>query len=158
MKSLLISYKKEIDDDLIIESEWIHAPIEWVYKGITNSEWIDEWGGGPAKFIAKPGGKYFLWDGEIYGCIIEINKFNKIVFTLREKFWQENWKDSIVKIELSEERDGTRFNLKHSNFPNKKIQEKHKEGWGEYYIGPLKAYLENINYKKQKPIQKKKRR
>jgi len=158
MKSLLISHKKEINEDLILESEWIHAPIEWVFKGITHSEWIDEWGGGPSKFFAKAGGKYFLWDGEIHGSVIEIKKPNKVIFTLREKNWNESWKDSVVIIELLEERNGTRFILKHSNFPDKKIQKKHQEGWGEYYIGPLKAYLENKYYlENQKPTKRKKR-
>ncbi len=149
MNSLLISYNKKTNEDLIYESEWIRAPLDWVFKGITFSEWIDEWGGGPSKFSTKPGGKYCLWDGEIYGTIMEIKKPNKIVFTLREKTWKKEWKDSIVFIDLSEERGGTRIHLKHFNLPDKKIQKKHEDGWCEYYLGPLKVFLEN-QYQKKK--------
>ncbi len=155
MNTLLISLKKPIKEDILEEREWIHAPVDWVFKAITNSEWIDEWGGGPSKFNLKPGGNYFLWDGEIYGSVIESHKPTKIIFTLRERIWKKEYKDSIVIIELSEERGGTRFILRHSNFPDKKIQKKHEDGWGEYYIGPIKAYLENLYYQKHKKKHKK---
>lgn len=149
MKSFLISYEnKNKEKEYIEENEWIHAPIDWVFEAITNSEWINEWGGGPAKFQPKKGGKYFLWDGEISGTIIEIIKPNKISFTLREKNWSNHWKDSFVLITLAEEKSGTRMILKHSQFPEKKIKIKHEEGWAEYYIGPLKAYVENQFYLK----------
>ncbi|MFN3604246.1 MAG: SRPBCC domain-containing protein [Leptonema sp. (in: bacteria)] len=149
MKTLLISYSnKNKDFDSIEEKEWIHAPIEWVFEAITNSEWIDSWGGGPSKFHSKKGGKFFLWDGEIYGTVIDLVKPNKISFSLREKFWPNDWKDSYVVIHLFVERSGTRMILQHSQFPEKKVKKKHEEGWGEYYIGPLKAYLENLYYLK----------
>lgn len=156
MNSLLISRKKVHNEDVLEEREWIRAPLDWVFKAITYAEWIDEWGGGPSKFNLKPGGNYFLWDGEIYGSVIEFQKPHKITFTLRERIWRREYKDSVVMIELHEERGGTRFILKHSNFPDKKIQKKHEVGWCEYYIGPIKAYLENLYYQKSDRNKRKK--
>ncbi|MCS7205350.1 MAG: SRPBCC domain-containing protein [Leptospiraceae bacterium] len=153
MKTVLISYEEEKNEDIIKENEWIHAPREWVFKGITDSEYINEWGGGPSKFHLKAGGKYHLWDGEIYGLVLDFVENEKIVMTLREKDWKPDWKDSIVVIELSDERSGTRLKLSHSQFPDKKIKKKHEYGWGEYYLGPLKAYLENLYFAQQ--VQKK---
>lgn len=155
MKSFLITYRKEQENNIIKESEWIHSPKEWVFRAMTDIEWINEWGGGPAKFHLKPGGKYYLWDGEFYGIILDFKINEKLSFTLREHYWQSDWKDSIVIIELTEERQGTRFNLQHSSLPNEKVFRKHELGWGEYYIGPLKAYLENLYFaelKKNKKI------
>ncbi len=161
MKPLLISHnKKKQELDFIEENEWIHAPVNYVFEAITNSEWIDLWGGGPSKFSAKKGGKFFLWDGEIYGNVVEIIKPKKISLTLREHSWSFKWKDSYVVIQLSEERNGTRLILHHSQFPNKTIQKQYEDKWCEIYLGPLKAYVENLidleNLEKRK-IQKQSR-
>lgn len=151
MRPFLISHNiKKREQDFLEENEWIHAPIDWVFEAITNSEWIDSWGAGPSKFSTKKGGKFFLWDGEVYGSVVELVKPIKIVFTLREKAWSYKWKDSCVLIQLSEERHGTRMILKHSQLPNKTVQKKYEEGWGESYIGPLKAYVENLFYLENK--------
>lgn len=125
-----------------MESEWIRAPIAAVFRSLTSATLLDEWGAGPARFQARAGGRYFLWDGEMEGMIVEIHAPRRLVFTLRESDWPQEWRDSLVVMTLEEERDGTRLSVQHSGFTDRRTQDRHREGWGEYYIGPLKAFCE----------------
>lgn len=127
---------------MLQESEFIRAPITSIFRAITSATLLDEWGAGPARFQAKPGGRYFFWDGEMEGMIVEIMPPVRVVFTLREREWKPDWRDSIVAINLTDEREGTRLTLQHSGFPDRRILDRHREGWCEYYIGPLKAFCE----------------
>lgn len=127
---------------VIEESEFIRAPVLAVFRAITTAALLDEWGAGPARFQAKAGGRFFLWDGDMEGMVVEIQAPSRLVFTLRERGWKEEWRDSLVQFTLTEERGGTRITLRHSGFADRRILERHREGWGEYYIGPLKAFCE----------------
>lgn len=123
-------------------SELIRAPRLEVFKAITTARIMDEWGGGPARFQGKPGGKWSLWDGIMHGVVKEIKSAEKIVFTLREIHWHERDLDSVVTIELVDAERGTRVELKHSNLPSRKVRQTLEEGWGDIYLGPIKAFLE----------------
>lgn len=127
---------------VIEESEFIRAPVADVFRAVTTAALLDEWGAGPARFQAKPGGKFFLWDGEMEGMVAEIQPPERLVFTLRERDWKEEWRDSLVLFRFAEERGGTRLTLRHSGFSDRRVLDRHREGWGEYYIGPLKAFCE----------------
>ncbi len=150
MRNYVLLKKKEKEDNSLQESEYIIAPVEWVYRALTLTEWINQWGGGPARFPNKIGSSYYFWDGEVTGTIIDLKKMEKIIITLREDNWQNDWKDSIVIIELKPERMGTRINLSHTLFPNEKIRKKYNYFWAESYLGPIKAYLENQYLIKQR--------
>jgi uncharacterized protein YndB with AHSA1/START domain len=128
--------------DEIIHTEHIRAPVGEVFRAMTVARIIDEWGGGPARIQAKVGGKISLWDGEMSGIIRECNYPVKLVYTLREASWEESMLDSIVTWELKETVRGTQISLRHTGLPTRKIRETHNEGWGDYFLGPLKAYLE----------------
>lgn len=138
----LLSPKME-RSEWIIEEEIIRASVGDVFRSITNAKIIDEWGGGPARLQPKPGGRWFFWDGEMFGMVKEVDYPKKFVFTLREAHWDMNYADSVVEIKVSDTGKGTLLSLKHSQLPNRRIRETHREGWCEYYIGPIKAYLEN---------------
>lgn len=140
---LIIRDSTPVAKGVIQESEFIRAPISAVFRAMSNAALLEEWGAGPARFQAKAGGRFFLWDGEMEGMIVEIQPPHRLVFTLRESEWKEEWRDSLVVFSLVEERDGTRLTLHHSGFVNRILLDRHKEGWGEYYIGPLKAYCED---------------
>ena len=130
----------EIDD--IDLSENIRASIADVFRAMTTSRLVDDWGGGPAKIQPRVNGKYSLWDGEMHGLIKEVEFPRRLVYTLREQSWDEGLLDSLVCWDLTEWEWGTRISLHHTGFPTRKIREIHSEGWGEYYIGPMKAFLE----------------
>ena len=83
-------------------SEVIRAPRTEVFKAMTTARILDEWGAGPARFQAKPGGKWSLWDGIMHGVVKEIHASDRIVFTLREIHWHERELDSLVTIELAD--------------------------------------------------------
>lgn len=139
MKSGL--YKTEKIQD-IIQTEVIRAPIVDVFRAMTVARTVDEWGGGPARIQLRVDGKFSLWDGDMYGIIKEYDFPNRLVFTWREEKWEESIPDSIVRWDLEEVSRGTRLHLQHSGLSSRRIREIHNDGWGEYFLGPLKAYLE----------------
>jgi uncharacterized protein YndB with AHSA1/START domain len=126
----------------IEESEFIRAPVSRVFGAITTAGLLDEWGAGPARFQARAGGRYFFWDGEMEGMVVDIQPPHRLVITLREREWKNDWRDSLVMFTLTEERGGTRLILRHSGFSDRRAFERHREGWAEYYLGPLKAFCE----------------
>ena len=120
----------------------IRAPISAVFDALTVARIIDDWGGGPARVQAKTNGRYSLWDGEMHGTIKEIEYPRRLVHTFREESWGESYLDSLVSWTLEETERGTLLSLRHSGLPTRKIREIHNEGWGEYFLGPLKVHLE----------------
>jgi uncharacterized protein YndB with AHSA1/START domain len=132
--------KDKIED--ISQKELIRSPIQTVFQAMTTARLIDEWGGGPARVQARVNGRYSLWDGDMWGIIKEIEFPRRIVFTWREASWDASLPDSTVTWSLKETERGTELHLVHTNLPSRKIRESHNDGWGEYFVGPLKAWLE----------------
>lgn len=139
MKTHLIS--KEILED-IVQTEVIRASRKDVFRALTDSRFIDEWGGGPARVQARPNGRYSLWDGEMFGIVREAELPARFVHTLREASWDEGILDSLVTWTLTDHPRGTELTLRHSGLPDRRTRDIHEDGWGEYFLGPLKAYLE----------------
>lgn len=140
MRPYLVPREETLAD--IEQTELIRATIVEVFRALTESRIIDEWGGGPARVQAKPNGKYSLWDGEMYGVVREVEYPVRLVYTLREEHWDDTVFDSLVTWNLREVDRGTLLSLRHSGLPNRKTRDIHDEGWSEYFFGPLKAYLE----------------
>ena len=136
-----VSLKSAVIED-IKRVQHIRAPIAEVFRSITVSRIVDDWGGGPSRIQAKVNGKYSLWVGEMFGIIKEIEYPRRLVYTLRELSWDSIWYDSLVTWTLKEDHLGTELSLVHTGLPTRKIRETHNDGWGEYFLGPLKAYLE----------------
>ena len=126
----------------IVHTELIRAPLVTVFRAMTDAQIVDEWGGGPARIQTKVGGRYSLWDGEMHGTIKEIEFPHLLVFTWREEMWDKEIPDTLVRWSLEEHERGTRLYVTHSGLPGRRIREMHNDGWGEYFLGPLKAYLE----------------
>ncbi len=120
----------------------IRASINQVFDALTISRILDDWGGGPARIQAKCNGRYSLWDGDMHGMIKEIEYPRRLVHTFREERWDESCLDSLVTWTLEETPRGTLLSLHHTGLPTRKIREIHNEGWGEYFLGPLKVHLE----------------
>lgn len=104
-----------------------------------DSKLINEWGGGPAKMDAKVGTKFTFWGGDIYGKNIKVVE-NK---ELAQDWFQAGWKKpSKVTFKLTSRGGTTEVALIHKNVPDEDT-ENIDMGWKDYYLGPMKDYLEN---------------
>ena len=117
----------------------INSSLEEVWKALTDPKYINDWGGGPAKMDDKVGTKFEFWGGDIYGKNIDVIPLKKLV----QEWFGGNWKKpSIVTFALREEKDGVKIDLLHTDIPDNEAKDI-EQGWKEYYLGPLKEYLEN---------------
>ena len=123
----------------IIKTYLINSSLEEVWKALTNPKYINAWGGGPAKMDDKVRTKFELWGGDIHGKNIEAIKKKKLV----QEWFGGNWDNpSIVTFTLTKEKDAIKIELLHTDVPDNEAKDI-DEGWKEYYLGPLKKYLEN---------------
>lgn len=122
----------------IKQSYLINSSIEKVWQALVDPKIIDDWGGGPAKMGAKEGFEFSLWGGDIHGKNIEIIPNRKLVQDWMEGKWD---KYSKVTFTLKEEKDKTKVELLHEDFPEN-MKAKLTDGWRTYYLGPLKELLE----------------
>ena len=53
--------------------------------------------------------------------------------------FSENDEDSILTIDLTEVREGTKITLTHKNIP--KGQTQYEQGWIDHYFVPMKEYF-----------------
>ena len=87
----------------------------------------------------RVGTKFKLWGSEIRGTNIRVIPHKKLV----QDWYGGEWpQPSKVTFTLKPERNGTRLELHHENIPDAEAKDI-DEGWHEYYLGPLKIYLEN---------------
>lgn len=122
----------------IIQDYHINALIEKVWEALINAQEINSWGGGPAKMDDKPGTKFSLWGGDIYGTNIEVEKFKKLV----QEWYGGKWEEpSIVTFKLEKKGSSTDIELIHENVPDEEYEDIDK-GWKDYYLTPLKEYVE----------------
>jgi len=123
----------------IVQEYSISAPIEKVWEALVNAREINGWGGGPAKMDDKEGTKFSLWGGDIYGTNIEVEVFKKLV----QEWYGGKWEEpSIVTFKLQKKGDSTELELVQENVPDEEYEDI-DNGWKEYYLGPLKEYLED---------------
>lgn len=117
----------------------IHASVEEVWKALIDPKIIDSWGAGPAKMSEKAGFEFELWGGDIWGKNIEVVPNKKLV----QEWFSGKWdKPSIATFILSPNGKGTKIDFTHIDVPDAEFSDI-EQGWRDYYIGPLKDYLEN---------------
>lgn len=116
----------------------INSSLGEVWKALTDPKYINGWGGGPAKMDDKVGAEFEFWGGDIHGKNIEVISNKKLVQEWLEKNWE---KPSIVTFTLTKEKDAVKVNLLHIDIPDNEAKDIN-DGWKEYYLGPLKKYLE----------------
>jgi activator of HSP90 ATPase len=123
----------------IVKDYRISAPIEKVWMALTVPLEIEKWGAGPARMDGNEGTKFSLWGGDIYGTNIEVETYKKLV----QEWYGGKWEEpSILTIKLHKDGAGTKVEIVHENVPDKEYEDIQK-GWEDYYMGPLKKYLEN---------------
>ena len=117
----------------------IKAPITEVWKALTDTKYIDGWGGGPAKMSDKVGSQFSLWGGDIHGKNIKVIANKKLV----QEWFGGKWdKPSIATFALSSKNDQTTIEFTHVDVPESEYKDI-EQGWKDYYLGPLKDYLES---------------
>lgn len=117
----------------------IKAPISEVWQALVNPKYIEEWGAGPAQMDDNVGTQFKLWGGDIHGTNIEVVPEKKLV----QEWYSGNWSEpSIATFELFAEHGGTRVEFLHENVPDQDAKDI-EEGWKDYYLGPLKDFLES---------------
>ena len=116
----------------------INSSLEEVWKAFTDPKYIDGWGGGPAKIDDKVGTKLGFWGGDIFGKNIEVIPLRK----LKQEWFAGKWnKPSIVTFTLTKEDDKVLVDLLHTDIPDNEAKDI-EQGWKDYFLGPLKEYLE----------------
>ena len=116
----------------------IKAPLEKVWKSLTDPKIIEKWGGGPAVMDSKEGTEFSLWGGDIFGKNISVESKKK----LQQEWSAGKWdQPSIVLFTLTSSGDTTTVDLLHENIPDSEASEI-ESGWKTYYMGPLKDLLE----------------
>lgn len=123
---------------MITKNYEIKAPVSEVWKALTDPKQIDSWGGGPAKMAPEAGFEFSLWGGDIWGKNTVVEPEKKLIQDWFSTGWE---KPSNVCFELKRKDDKTFLNLTHQSVPPKEKVEI-SDGWDEYYLGPLKEYVE----------------
>lgn len=116
----------------------IPATPEEIFIALTNPFTIELWSGYKTIMDDKEGTEFSLWEGDISGKNIEIEKNKKIV---QEWFFGEQENKSIVTIKIFEKKGGSQIELSHTNIPDE-IYDNIIHGWDEYYFGALQSFFE----------------
>ena len=122
----------------IQKSYTIMAPVEFVWKSFVDPHEIDAWGGGPAIMDDNEGTAFSLWGGDIHGKNIEAVINKKLV----QEWYGGDWLEaSRVTFTFNSEGNRTRVELLQENVPDSEAKDI-DSGWDDYYIGQIKAHLE----------------
>ena len=130
----------------------IKASPERVWAALTDATLQAKWTGAGARFDARAGGKYQLWDDYVSGEIVEFVPPKR----LKQTWIPNNWaiQNSAVTFTLTKIRGGTQVDLLHENVQPEDY-EGTANGWDEVYVGAIKAMLEAENPKpKPKQVRK----
>jgi activator of HSP90 ATPase len=104
-------------------------------------------GGGKAKASKKIGAPFTSFGGYSFGANLELEPGKRIVQSWRSTDFAAGDPDSTIEVTLSAVPSGTRLSLLHNGIPEG--QDDYKEGWKEFYFGPMKAYFAAM-----KPVKK----
>jgi len=86
---------------------------------------IDAWGGEPAKLSAKEGLVFSSWDGDIHGTNTKV----ALEQTVARNWFGDDWSDP------------SKVTFTHKQLPEAEVDDL-AFGWEKYYIGAIKAFLE----------------
>ena len=96
----------------------INAPIDLVFRAISESAGLDQWWTKASEGTPAEGSEYALdfgpgysWRARVTACV------ENEVFELRLTDAHEDWKGSTVRLELSERDDMTHVAFRHSGWP-----------------------------------------
>src|SRR5206468_701334 len=118
----------------------IAASLKKTWQALVDPKCINNWGGGPADMSDKQGEKFSLWGGEIHGTNTEVVPEQKLV---QDWYSSDDPKQKTTCTFFLSEKDGvTTIELIHEHVSDNHLKDI-EQGWKEYYLGPMKEYLEN---------------
>lgn len=116
----------------------INAPIEKVWRALTDAEVMSRWSGELAQSDLREGGEFSLWGGDIHGVYTKLNP-NQMI----EQDWyghdNPEWKYT-VSFSFSSDGNGTKVHMIYSG--NILDEQKDSADWQDYYFNPIKKILE----------------
>jgi uncharacterized protein YndB with AHSA1/START domain len=122
----------------------IDADIDRVWAALTDPEDIESWmRDDQIKVSLKEGGKYVLFAGSTTGKFIEIVEPEVLEYSWRMSDWAKDTPDTSVRWELEPSGNKTKVRLIHKGFVDKTMRDSHDEGWDDYFLGPMKGWLES---------------
>lgn len=123
----------------IIKRYLIKTPIGKVWESLVSPKIIEKWGGGPAEMSDIEGAEFKLWGGDIHGKNTKVIK-NKM---LAQDWYGGDWDEpSKVTFALTKKGGKTVLELVHENVPDSEAKDI-DSGWDDYYLGPMREYLES---------------
>lgn len=111
-----------------------------VYEILMDAKKHAELTGGEAKISRKVSGKFIIYGGEIEGKNLELVPDKKIIQSWRYSDWPEGHYSTATFL-LDETDKGTRLTFTQTGVPDDKYEDI-KQGWNDYYWGPIKEMLE----------------
>ena len=127
----------------VVKKVTIQAPLEKVWEALTDLRaivaWMDD---ETAQIDLTVGGKYTVFGGDTTGKFTRIEAPRHLEYTWRMSEWCKSWNDTVVTWSLRKQGAGTRVTLVHSQFPNEEERTGHESGWDDYWLTPMKAWLE----------------
>jgi len=144
-----------MSDPIIVERTY-NAPIEKVWKAITDKNEMKKWYFDLAEFKAEPGFEFqFYGEGKqgqkfLHLCkVIQVIPRKRLTYSWRYEGYEGN---SFVTFELIEDGNKTKITLTHKgleSFPatahNDFAKENFREGWTHIIGTGLKEYIENTS-------------
>jgi uncharacterized protein YndB with AHSA1/START domain len=133
---------------MLDRSVWIRAPREVVFAFFQDADrWAAWWGAG-SEIDARPGGKMSIRYPNgvaVAGEVLEVAAPERIQFTYGYKSGQPVAEGStLVTITLSEERGGTRLELRHE-FAEAPARDTHVQGW-RYQLSVFANVVADANF------------
>ena len=133
----------------IQQSEDFAVSPETLYELYMDSKKHTQGTGMPARISRKIGGTFTAFGGKIGGKNLMLVPNRMIVQAWRASHWKKSDPDSILVIEFSKIKGGTRVDLVHVNV----AEDDYKgvsEGWPKYYWQPWHDHLAGAEWKAEK--------
>jgi activator of HSP90 ATPase len=124
----------------IRQSVTIKASPHAVYEALMDPKKHGDFTGGEAKISRKVGGKFSISGGDIQGENLELVPDQKIVQSWRYSDWEPGVY-SRATFALKAVGDKTKLTFTQSGVPDEHYEDI-KQGWIDYYWGPIKEMLE----------------
>ncbi len=96
--------------------------------------------GAAATGSTKVGGKFTAWDGYIWGKNLKLVQDKQIVQAWRTSEFADTDPDSVLTLNFTKTKAGTKLQLKHIGTP-KSQEDSYRSGWDESYFQPMADYF-----------------
>ncbi len=141
----------------IQQSVEFDATPETLYEMYMDSKQHSDATGAPAKVSRRVGGAFTAFGGQLEGKNLLLVPNRMIVQTWRSTGWKTADPDSVLVIQFSKTKNGSRVDLVHVNVPEHDHQGV-TGGWRHYYWEPWRVYLEALALKKKAANRPKRRK